>query len=337
MRRLFILILTLFLLSPAVIKAAAETLPVDTTGDTASVEEPGLPVVTDEPEMPDVQEGLTGSEPALPSLSAAKSETGTSQVTPAASAEAVTPAAWGALPVSKTAEIETKASPAAAKSGSDEGKKLFISGKTLYKSGRYEDALVDLKKAQTLYAKNKAPQSLTDIIALCVSKIKKKQLAIEALDKGAEKAYNASEYKKAMGLWQKIVTIDPSNTDAAARILKAASDLKAACDSLKAAAQSSLADGNVVEAAAQARKLQDLDPSNHEGDDLLKYMDPQIKAASKKFEIEAIEDYTSKKYNEAIAIWEKMLVLDPSNAELSDKIRKTKEKLKNIDSMTSGK
>lgn len=333
MRKVFIAILTLFLLSPAAIRAAAETLPVDATGDTASVEEPGLPVVTDEPEMPDVQEGLNGSEPTLPS---AQSNTPTSQVTRTVSAEVLTPAAEGALPVSKTAE--TKPSPAAAvKSGSDEGKKLFISGKAFYKSERYEDALVDLKKAQLLYAKNKTPQSLTDLMASCMSKIRKKQLDIEALDKEGDKAYNAAEYKTAMGLWQKIVTKDPSNTDAASKILKAASGLKTACDTLKAAAQSSLADGNVVDAAAQARKLKDLNPSNHEGDDLLKYMDPQIKAASKKLEIEAIEDYTSKKYNEAIAVWEKMLVLDPSNSELSDKIKKTREKLKNIDFMTNGK
>jgi tetratricopeptide (TPR) repeat protein len=336
MRKIFIAILTLSLFSPAVIKAAVDALPVDATGDTASVEEPGLPVVTDEPEMPDVQEGLNGSEPALPSQQAAQSNTRTSQVTQTASPESVTPAADGALPVTKT--VETKASTAVAvKSGSGEEKKLFISGKALYKSGKFEDALVDLKKAQSIYPKNKTPQSLTDMITSCISKIRKKQLAIEALNKDADRAYNAAEYKKAIGFWQKIVAMDPSDTDAEAKILKAESDLKTACDALKAAAQSSLADGNVVDATAQARKIKAIDPSNHEGDDLLKYMDPQIKAASKKFEIEAIEDYTSKKYNEAIAVWKKMIVLDPSNTELPDKINKTMEKLKNIDSMTNGK
>ena len=284
--------------------------------------------------MPDVQEGLNGTEPALPSQTSGQHDTMTAQVTQTAGAAEAAPVSVTPEPLTKSASVKPSNT---AKTTNDGGKKLFASGKSLYKAGKFEDALADLQKAQSLYPKNKVPQGLLDIISLCGQKIKKRQQAIDSLSQAAENAYAAGEFKKAINSWQKIVTLDPSNTDAAAKILKAAADLKNACDTLKAAAQSSLADGNVVDAAAQARKLKTLDPSNHEGDDLIKYMEPQIKTASKKFEIEAIEDYTSKKYNEAIAVWEKMLILNPADTDLSGKIEKTREKLKNIDSMTNSK
>ncbi|MGD0566380.1 MAG: hypothetical protein ABSA34_03505 [Candidatus Goldiibacteriota bacterium] len=335
MRGFIIALAAIIIFYPASIKAD-ETLPLDTSG-TAAVEEPGLPVISNEPEMPDVQEGLNGTEPALPSQPSARSDTGTTQATQSiqASGESAADMVSG-TPSALTKSAALKSSDKPQKS-TDEGKKLFASGKALYKAGKFEEAIVNLQKALSVYTKSTAPRQLTDLISSCNSKIKKKQMQIDSLNQAADKSYAAGEYKKAMGNWQKIITIDPSNTDAAAKILKAAADLKTACDTLKAASQSSLADGNVVDAADKVRRLKALDPSNHEGDDLLKYMEPQIKAASKKLEIEAIEDYTSKKYNEAIAVWQKMLILNPADTELSGKIEKTREKLKNIDSMTNNR
>lgn len=152
---------TFLCVSPAII--ASYELPLDTTdtatADTQSVEEPQLPVFTTvsaEPEMPDVKEGLNGSEPPLPGA-----------VTPASAPLTQSAGVSNAAQIAEPVEVTQPASTAY---DAAQAKKYYALGKGYYKKRNYTGALDALLKASALYPPGEAPAVLDRMITACRAK-----------------------------------------------------------------------------------------------------------------------------------------------------------------------
>jgi tetratricopeptide (TPR) repeat protein len=305
-------------LSPCVF---AEDLPTDNNGE---VEEPALPVINSEPEMPEVEGGITGSEPVLPSEgSVTQSAAVTAQAEPM---DITIPAET--LPSAKTAALES--SIAAAKGH-------FNAGKNLYKSLDFKNALVEFSAAAALYPAKNAPPAMAAMASKCRAEIKKTEKRIKAVLSGGDRYFAAGKYNDALQEYGSALKLDKNNPEISGKITAASNALKTQVETLLAGALADAQGNKIVEAVAGLRAVKKLDPYNKTPDERLAVMDAQIKETLKKLGIEGLEQYTSQHYDEAIACWEKALVLNPGDADLQDKISRTKNKLEYIEKMTNEK
>ncbi len=274
-----------------------------------SAEEPAaLPVIKDEPEMPDVKEDLTGNEPALP-------EEKTSTKTAAAQAVAETP---------EDTSIK-------------EAQGHFDKAAALMKNGNYRSALDELTSADMLFTDKNKPKTLKTSMNKCRNELAKNEKKFkELLSKGLKLSKNGS-YRASCDAYKQALKLNPGNGDAAALLKAAEEAYSAAIDALFADSVSNEKKGLITESVYALRKIGELDPGNTMAASTLESMDIRIKNEADRLNIAAVEKYTGWKYDEAIALWEKVLILTPGDEKILDNISKTKKKIKNINEMSGNK
>jgi tetratricopeptide (TPR) repeat protein len=311
----------LFLAGFSVLSYCAPEQDSSASGVTDTAEEPALPVISNEPEIPDVQEGLTGNEPALPSGSPTIQA---AQVTAAAQPLSVTASGQSAQPA---ATVQATAQATA------DGKKHYDSGRSLMKSGQYAKALDEFTAADKLYPKKKKPESLSENIAKCKKEIKKSDAAFNGTMNKASAALKDGRFKDSITLYSAALKSRPDNEEAKAYLSSAQSGLTEKINELTTEAAAFDKNGQTAESVTDLRKILEIDPGNASAAASLSAMDAKIRSAADKMNLEAVEKYTSEDYEEAIAIWQKVLILTPNDEKISDNIKKTKKKMDNIREM----
>lgn len=210
-------------------------------------------------------------------------------------------------------------------------KQLFDEAMALYRRGNYKEAEEKMQRAAETDPMNKQVTEYLSLISEKLEGLKGEQDVEEALAK-ADKLRFQAKYQQARSLYEKVLTVDGSNTKANHYI----AEFNSKCAEFTKKASLLAAQKMVKEARKEIATALDYNPSDEETIALksrldLEYAD-QLKAEKEKKRInkvynEGVNYYGKGEYKKAIDKWEEVLKFNPQDTGAAGNIEKAKEKL----------
>ena len=212
---------------------------------------------------------------------------------------------------------------------------------SLLAAARQARSKKDFTKARSLYRR---------LLAFAPDHAAKTELAaleteiaasISGLLATARNDLNAERFEQALAAYREALDLDPANRDALAGLKKGRSKLQSTINSHVDTANQALAEGDFKSAETSFRKALSLDPYNRSAKSGIQRIEQIRLTGAKpgdedKLYLSGIEHYTKGKYAEAVAVWEKVLVLDPDYTKAKMNIEKAKRKLVKIKEYQGG-
>jgi len=171
----------------------------------------------------------------------------------------------------------------------------------------------------------------------------------------AAKHERAGRLPEALGEWNIVRMIDPENTEAPAAIERIKVSIEGMGRDYRDASRrletidlfekavTAFVEGRNEDAISLAHKVLQLDPAHEEAKDLINKAERRMKPLSddekeqiRTLHIEALKHSTQKEYAEAIAVWRKILKIDPDNESVRENIEQAEQRLRKLESPEGG-
>ncbi len=220
--------------------------------------------------------------------------------------------------------------------------------------GHYNDNEYILARAEWLNVLEIDPENEQALDHLRRTEAKLKEQLQSHLSAASEDE-EAGRLPEALGEWNVVRIIDPENTDAPAaierikvRIEGMGRDYMEANRRLETIdlyeeAVTAFSEGRYEEAIFFAREVLRLDPAHEDAKDLINKAERRMKPLSddeneqiRTLHIEALNHSAKKEYAEAIAVWRKILEIDPDNESVSENIKQTEQRLRKLEPPEGG-
>ncbi len=212
----------------------------------------------------------------------------------------------------------------------------------LLNAARKAAAQEDFRQAEALYAKVLrldpqnpwALQEKQDIREQAGRSIRQ-QLA------NAEKLLEAGNLKESLAAYRKILDAAPDNPDALAGLQRGHQRMDRQLSELLGQGKKALASGDIEGARALWQKLLAMDPYHRKALEEMERLSELKKSGlqpgdKQRLYLKGIEFYTQGRYEEAISLWDRVLILQPDHDKARMNIDKARRKLKQIKEFGNG-
>ena len=227
----------------------------------------------------------------------------------------------------------------------DQIEKHYLDGKTLYRQGKYAEAIAEWEELLSLDPTHKAAardiERARDKLELMSKEEEEEEEAEKHYQRGIQ-YYEDGSYTQAIAEWEKVPN-SVARHKAAARYIERARDKLELMRKEEAKEEAEkhyqwgiqyYEDGTYIEAIAEWEKVLSLDPTHKAAargieqarDKLEMRKEKEAKEEAEKHYQRGIQYYEDGNYTEAVAEWEQTLLLDPSSYRKIDRYKRLMEK-----------
>lgn len=170
------------------------------------------------------------------------------------------------------------------------------------------------------------------------------QKAVAARLASAVEAQAAGEVGLAMGLYRKVLDVDPDNASALSGLEVGRESLRAEVEKLVTQSRDALADKQLAQAESLVNEALSLDPYSADARSVAQRVTAAFRRQQEGVELvdleqmylEGIQLYTQGQYPQALEVWEKLLSVAPEHEKARRNIEKARRKLKKIQERRNG-
>ncbi len=212
---------------------------------------------------------------------------------------------------------------------------LYKKGNEFYYQGNYTQALDAWQQILIVDPKNQKAQERITFTTNLLNKKFTENEATQYYEQGMSD-YSAGDYEKALEQWASVQKIVPDYLNIKEMISKAEAKLaekrvdRAGVGPLLEAARTSYKQGQLLDAVKDWRKVLEANPQNQEALKSLKDANAEILNLAKKTYDKGLEFYTNGDYDNAIATWKNVVILQPDHPTVLGDIERAQKEVNSL-------